>query len=109
MGKGNGFDTPSPAESMLPSILVEERVPRLVRKLHRREREVELEPIDEGVFREVDGGAWAKISAVCPVGDEEALAGKVEGGRPDRGDSKICGLIAEGADPPRGGNGFGVR
>ena len=68
-----------------------------------------MRPIDEGVFREVDRGTRAKIGTVCPVGDEEALAGKIEGGRPDRGDSKVRGQIAEGADPPRGGNGCGVQ
>jgi hypothetical protein len=48
-------------ESMLPSILIEvqERACGLVRELHRREREIELEPIDQGVFREVDGRAGA--------------------------------------------------
>ena len=62
---------------------LEEGVRGLVRKLHRGEREVKLGPIDEAVFRKADGSAWAKIGPVCFVGDEEALAGKVEGGRPD--------------------------
>jgi len=47
------------------SILIEvqERVCGLVRELHRREREVKLEPIDQGIFRKVDRSAGAEIGA----------------------------------------------
>ena len=80
MGRASNLDIP--LEKRHLSILGGEGLGS-VGEPHLGKRKVELEPIDKGVFREVDGSAGAKVGPVCLVGDEEALAGKVEGGRPN--------------------------